>query len=216
LEANQAWSLLEAAEEYDAETGHYMHPLASLLLHAGLRWNEARALRVGDVRYASQDAGPEARGGTLHGEGVIVVAPNRWRDLKTEGSERQVPLWPDLSAMIAPLVADRHADAPLFPSPRQPDQPIYSVRRAWNRVRERAELPSWVDFHTCRHTYASARIQTAEGGHPVSPFTVARELGHRSTLMVEQRYGHLLQDRSVRRNVVSYRPPPRVHGEGVA
>jgi len=34
LEADQAWSLLKAAEEYDAKTGHYMHPLTSLLLHA--------------------------------------------------------------------------------------------------------------------------------------------------------------------------------------
>ncbi len=216
LESDQAWSLLMAAEEYDAEVGHYMHALASLLLHAGLRWNEARALQVGDVRYAPQGAGPEARGGTPHAEGVIVVAPNRWRDLKTEGSEREVPLWPDLSPALALLVADRHPNAPLFPSPRILDQPVHSVRRAWASVRDKAELPTWVDFHTCRHTYASARIQTAEGGQPVSPFTVARELGHRSTLMVEQRYGHLLRDRSVRRNVVSYRPAPSVHGEGVA
>jgi integrase len=217
LEADQAWSLLKAAEEYDTQTGHYMHALASLLLHAGLRWNEARALRVGDVRYASKGAGPEARGGTPNSEGVIAVAPNRWRDLKTEGSEREVPLWPDLSNALASLVADRHPDAPLFPSPRMRGRPVHSVRRAWNSVRDKAELPKWVDFHTCRHTYASARIQTAEGGQPVSTFTVARELGHRSTLMVEQRYGHLLRDRSVRRSVVSYRPAPIVDvHEGVS
>ena len=208
LESKQARALLEATVEYDAETGHYMHGLTSLLLHAGLRWNEARALRVGDVQFAAPGAGPEARGGTPHAEGVIVVAPNRWRDLKTEGSERSVPLWPDLSVALAPLVAERHPEAPLFPSPRTPGQPVHSVRRAWSSVRDKAELPSWVDFHTCRHTYASARIQTAEGGQPVSPFTVARELGHRSTMMVEQRYGHLLRDRSVRRDVVSYRPAP--------
>jgi integrase len=216
LEADQAWSLLRAAEEYDAETGHYMHPLTSVLLYAGLRWNEARALRVGDVRYAPQGTGPEARAGTPHAEGVIAIAPNEWRDLKTEGSEREVPLWPDLATALAPLVAERHPDTPLFPSPRVSNQPVHSVRRAWSSVRDKAELPDWVDFHTCRHTYASARIQTAEGGQPVSLFTVARELGHRSTLMIEQRYGHLLRDRSVRRSVVSYRPSLAVRDEGVA
>ena len=70
LEASQAWALLQAASDYDAETGHYMHPLTSLLLHAGLRWNEARALRVGDVVYAGNTPGPEARGGTPDAEGA--------------------------------------------------------------------------------------------------------------------------------------------------
>ena len=46
-------------------------------------------------------------------------------------------------------------------------------------------------FHQLRHTYAAARLQTCEKGRPVAPFTVARELGHSSTSMIEKRYGHL-------------------------
>jgi integrase len=52
------------------------------------------------------------------------------------------------------------------------------------------------------------RIQTVDSGEPVAIYTVSRELGHRDTKMVEQIYGHLLNQRH-RRSVVSYRPGPQ-------
>ena len=55
-----------------------------------------------------------------------------------------------------------------------------------------------------RHTYCSARLQTLDGGAPVSPFTVAKELGHGGTSMVERVYSHLGQVRH-RSEVVEYR-----------
>lgn len=42
-----------------------------------------------------------------------------------------------------------------------------------------------------RHTYTAARLQTTDHGRPVSVYTVAQELGHKSTNMVEEVYGHL-------------------------
>ena len=42
-----------------------------------------------------------------------------------------------------------------------------------------------------RHTYASQRVQTCDRGRPVALYTVARELGHKSTDMLEDRYAHL-------------------------
>jgi integrase len=42
-----------------------------------------------------------------------------------------------------------------------------------------------------RHSYCAARLQTLDGGAPVSPFTVSRELGHGSQKMVEDVYSHL-------------------------
>ena len=42
-----------------------------------------------------------------------------------------------------------------------------------------------------RHTYCSARLQTLDGGAPVSPFTVGRELGHGGDALVKKIYGHL-------------------------
>ena len=42
-----------------------------------------------------------------------------------------------------------------------------------------------------RHTSAAQRIQTCDRGRPVALYTVARELGHKSTDMLEDRYAHL-------------------------
>ncbi len=55
-----------------------------------------------------------------------------------------------------------------------------------------------------RHTYISARIQTTHNGVPVAAFTVAREVGHSSTAMIEKVYGHLGQVQH-RSEVVEYR-----------
>jgi integrase len=55
-----------------------------------------------------------------------------------------------------------------------------------------------------RDTYATARLQTLDHGAPVSSWTVARELGHGSTKMIEKTYGHLGEVRH-RSKMVEYR-----------
>jgi len=55
-----------------------------------------------------------------------------------------------------------------------------------------------------RHTYCAARLQTLDHGAPVSPFTVAKELGHGAEAMVRREYGHLGTVRH-RAEVVEYR-----------
>ena len=83
------------------------------------------------------------------------------------------------------------------------------VRAGW----EKGEITSKM----FRHTYCSARLQTAdriirttpdgtEEVHwvPVSPFTVARELGHGGTGLVERVYGHV-SGQPHRSSVVEYR-----------
>jgi hypothetical protein len=55
-----------------------------------------------------------------------------------------------------------------------------------------------------RHTYITARLQTLDRGAPVSTWTVAREVGHSSTKMIEATYGHLGEVRH-RADVVEYR-----------
>jgi len=52
-------------------------------------------------------------------------------------------------------------------------------------------LRSTIGFKTCRHTYCCARLATLDRGAPVSQDTVARELGHSSTDLVQEVYGHL-------------------------
>jgi integrase len=55
-----------------------------------------------------------------------------------------------------------------------------------------------------RHTYCAARIQTTDNGKAISLYTVARELGHNKTKMVENVYAHLGQFR-YRGESVEYR-----------
>jgi hypothetical protein len=55
-----------------------------------------------------------------------------------------------------------------------------------------------------RHTYCAARLQTLDHGAPVPTFTVARELGHGGTSLVERVYGHLGTVRH-RSDAVEYR-----------
>jgi hypothetical protein len=49
----------------------------------------------------------------------------------------------------------------------------------------------------------AARMQTLDGGHPVSLYTVGRELGHGGDALVRQVYGHLGRIRH-RSEVVEY------------
>jgi hypothetical protein len=55
-----------------------------------------------------------------------------------------------------------------------------------------------------RHIFTAARLQTLDHGAPVSPFTVARELGHGGDTLVKWIYGHLGETRH-RAEVVEYR-----------
>lgn len=55
-----------------------------------------------------------------------------------------------------------------------------------------------------RHSYCSIRLQTLDRDAPVSPYTVAREMEHGGTKLVERVYGHLGQVRH-RSEVVEYR-----------
>lgn len=69
---------------------------------------------------------------------------------------------------------------------------IRDVRKALDRIAIRAGFEAGqIRLHQLRHTYTAARIQTLDRGAPVAMYTVARELGHRSTTMIEDRYGHL-------------------------
>ena len=64
--------------------------------------------------------------------------------------------------------------------------------------------PAKVHAQAFRNTYCAVRMQTLDGGAPVSVYTVARELGHSSTSMVERIYGHVGEVRH-RAEVVEYR-----------
>ena len=81
---------------------------------------------------------------------------------------------------------------------------IRDVRGALAAAVKRANLTKRVTPHVFRHTFAAARLQTLDNGAPTSPYTVMRELGHSSLILIEKTYGHLLNVRH-RSPVLEYR-----------
>jgi integrase len=82
---------------------------------------------------------------------------------------------------------------------------LTDTRKLMDHVAERAGWKTGqIRTKMFRHTYCAARLQTLDGGAPVSLFTVSRELGHTSPSMVERVYSHLGSVRH-RSEVVEYR-----------
>ncbi len=79
----------------------------------------------------------------------------------------------------------------LFPSPVRDGEMVVELRKQLDAVAERAGWkPGEIRTKAFRHTYCAARLQTLDGGAPISPFTVAREMGHGGMALVNRVYGH--------------------------
>lgn len=186
LEAHEAALLLESARTYKApvEDGAFpwMYPLLATFLLTGARRSEILGLEVDDISLR---------------HGKIYFRPNDWRRLKTKGSKRSVPIWPQLEEILREYLIERERTGGLgtllFPSGRgTKEKMIRDVRKALDHIGDRAAFPKgYIRLHMLRHTYTGARLQTCDRGRPVAMYTVARELGWSGTNMLEDRYGHL-------------------------
>jgi integrase len=185
LEAHEAALLLESARTYKAPGDGafpWMYPLLATFLLTGGRKNEVLGLEVDDLSLRHDK---------------IYLRPNQWRRLKTAGSKRSLPLWPQLKEILSEYLMERERTgglgALLFPSGRGSEEKmIRDVRKALDHIGHRAGFPKgYIRLHMLRHTYASQRVQTCDRRRPVALYTVARELGHKSTDMLEDRYLHL-------------------------
>lgn len=109
------------------------------------------------------------------------------------GVRRKIEICRSLSAPATSLLTDWQEttgrDAGLvFPGIKDPSIPRYDIKKFWDRVRKRSELPS-IRTHDLRHAFASLAI---EGG--MSLEKVGMEMGHRST-QTTHRYAHLIKRR---------------------
>lgn len=199
LEIHEAALLLEAARTYQApeEGTPCGHPLIATFLLTGGRETEVYGLELDDVSFERK---------------TITFRPNRWRRLKTQGSHRAVPLWPQLEAILRAYLKGLHRPTGelLFPSvarekSREPEAMLTDCRKLLDHIAKRA---GWkrgeIRTKMFRHTYCAARLQTLDRGAPVPLYTVSRELGHASQTMVQRVYSHLGIVRH-RAKVVEYR-----------
>ncbi len=212
LEVPEAALYLEAARRCPAGPAAQGQPpvpfgyeLVAMFLLTGGRQDEVLGLEVADVDFKRQ---------------TVTFRPNTWRRLKTEKSHRTVPLWPQLERILRPYVRGAHRPRGqlLFPSDRTGKESMLTdVRKLLDRVtaragtlyvtdagRRRKAEPDEIRTKAFRHTYITARLQTLDHGQPVSLWTVAQEVGHSGTSVIERTYGHLGQLRH-RADVVEYR-----------
>jgi integrase len=195
LEVPDAALLLEAARRpLPLVNGHptqLVYPLIATHLLTGGRSAEVLGLEVSDVSFDRK---------------TVTFRPNPYRRLKTQGSLRSVPLWPQLEEILRPYTDHRVVERGgtlLFPA--EDGGLIADWRGLLDRVAGRAGWKAGeIRSKRFRHTYCAARLQTLDHGAPVSLYTVSRELGHSSTAMVEKVYSHLGTMRH-RAEVVEYR-----------
>lgn len=171
LEPHDVLAFLRAA---DAEG---FGPFARTLFYTGMRLAEVLGLVAGDVDLTAN---------------VIRLRENRHRRLKTKTSTRDVPIWPNLRPTMTALVTDKAPEALLFTTERG-TMCSNVPRKAWARAAKTAGVT--LSAHGARHSYISQRLQCLDGGQPVSPFTVIKEVGHADLKLIEVRYGHVAKRR---------------------
>lgn len=148
---------------------------------------------------------------------TITFRPNEHRRLKTKSAHRVLPLWPQLEELLREHIyggESPRVSGLLFPSPRTGKR-LDNVKKALDAIGERVGYAKGaVRTKMFRHTYCAARLQTLDRGAPVSPWTVAREMGHGGRSLVDRVYGHLGEVRH-RAEVVEYRIQQYVERDGI-
>jgi len=203
LEVHEAAIFLEACRQdrppRDKHAVPYLYELVATCCLTGGRWSEVAGLMADDVNFERR---------------TVTFRPNLYRKrLKTANAARVVPLWPQLAEILGDYVPNLRGPL-LFPQRGSPFRPVDNVRKSLDRAatsevcKAPTGAPRWKDgdirSKMFRHTYCSARLQTLDHGHPVSEFTVSKELGHGGTSLVRRIYGHLGDVRH-RAEVVEYR-----------
>ena len=169
LEVHEAALLLESARTYtppeDSKRGlPFMHALIATYLLTGGRTAEVLGLEVRDINFQRH---------------TVTFRQHEHRRLKTLTSHRTVPLFPQLAEILrAHIKEQKTAGGLLFPSPNGNGM-IVDFRKQLDTIAERAGWQEGeIRSKAFRHTYCASRLQTLDGGAPISPYTVARELGH--------------------------------------
>ena len=157
----------------------------TLILFAGttgLRWGEIAALQCKDVSLLNKTVIVEKAIST-GARGEKIVSPTKTHQVRT------VPFPKDLLPEISQLIESKPADSPLF---QMQGGGVLDYNNFMSRVFRPAVARTGiknVGFHTLRHTTASLLISK---GTPIT--TVAGILGHASTQMTLDVYGHLYED----------------------
>jgi integrase len=158
--------------------GAQWQAMIAVACNTGLRSGELSGLDVGHVDFDRQ---------LLRVEQVMTKFGMRPYP-KSESSRRTVHVPQEALDLLWPVIADRSADAPVFPAPRggRLDQSNY-LKTVWHPALRRAGIEP-VRAYVTRHTFASWMVQD---GVPL--WDIAQALGHNSLQFVN-RYAFLQPD----------------------
>jgi integrase len=203
FEVHEAAMILEAARHYKPRwlPPDVLHPLVAFFLYTGARLSEGLGMEWSDLNF---DRGI-VRIGPTHSRTRFMTKQGR-RGLKTQKSIRTLPLVPDLHHILTDYQVRRPPGRMLFfvtadgteeaigPKAlnRELDRIAKIIRWATDATEAwRPLLPMRLRCQGFRNTYAAARLQCLDHGHPIAKFTVQRELGHSNMDMLDRLYGHL-------------------------
>lgn len=138
-------------------------PLVQAALLTGCRYGELTRLKVSDVRDRS-----------------VFIAQSK------SGKSRMVQLTDEGVTFFTRAIAGKAGPDPVLVRPDGKAWGTSHQVRPFRKAAQRAKLGTDVSFHVLRHSYCSQLVQRG-----VSLMTVAAQLGHADTRMVERTYGHL-------------------------
>lgn len=154
-----------------SKNGQQFADYIRLMAYAGLRRNEALALRWNDVDFDHRQLRVGADGQTKNREA------------------RTVNFNPKLEDHLRDMVNRRAPDSQwMFPSPQRGDKDVHAqtFRESLSLARKAAGLPAF-RFHDCRHTFISFCVMSG-----IDYMTIARWVGHKDGgVLIGKVYGHL-------------------------
>jgi integrase len=155
----ERWLTAEEIEMVRCVTSKEWWPLFATLIYAGLRIGEAQALRWSDVQL-----GPRQ-----------IAVHDRFHDLKTDSSDRDVPI-PDPLGEALSAHAHQHPSGPADPVFPGRLGMYATARQAWRATCKRAGITS-CRLHDLRHTFG---VHAARSGVPLA--RLQRLMGHSSPI----------------------------------
>jgi integrase len=164
-------------------------PLLATAAMTGLRASELRGLRWEDVDLKKRELHVQQRADRY----------NTLGDLKSETSNRVVPLHADLVAILREWKLACPIGEFVFPNGNGRVEALNNIlTRGWHPAQVAAGVVNrdggakYTGFHSLRHFFASWCInRKSEGGLEIPPKTVQTWLGHSTIAMTLDTYGHL-------------------------
>ena len=151
----------------------------------GLRWGELAALQCKDISLLNRNVNV-SKAYSMGMKNEKILGPTKTHQVRT------VPLAKELMPALGELIQTRSAESHLF---QMPFDGVLDYNNFMSRIFKPAIQRvgfAGIGFHNLRHTTASLLISQ---GTPIT--TVAGILGHASTQMTLNVYGHLYEDESV-------------------